>query len=306
MSDWYENIDEKDKITKQLAESKSQEETIRIIYNNHPLGYSNIEPIKTLEEYFRYIRITTTDFAWFRGESREHENFIPKLFRNIKDDKIDEQLDKEKHFFFEFKRKAKSMINNIADDDYWLWYFLIQHYGGPTRLFDWTTDASVALFMALDTSREKTDNPVVFTLQPAVLTSYAFKELGKEIKGNPHIIYPGEDDSNRWIGNILKTDEPIPESPIALLPAYADPRIVSQRSCFTLFGRRIDGFKKDGKELLCDCCKRRIRHRIIIDGTKKNELRKELVKIGVTSGRVYPGIEGLIKELYQEIYKQET
>lgn len=87
------------------------------------------------------------------------------------------------------------------------------------------------------------------------------------------------------------------------LPPYSDPRIVAQRSCFTLFGKRIDGFSKDGKEIVCDCCGRRIRNQIIIDGTKKNDLRRELAKIGVTSATIYPSLEGVAKELNQEFYK---
>ena len=70
----------------------------------------------------------------------------------------------------------------------------------------------------------------------------------------------------------------IPQSPIPLLPAYTDPRIISQRSCFTLFGSRLNGFYKDGKEIVCSCCERRIRHKIIIDGTKKTKFAKRVIK----------------------------
>jgi len=304
MSEWYSTLAPVDieKVEKRLSTAKEEDEIIRIVHEYHPKGHSNLEPIKTLEEYFKYIRLTTTSHSWFRGESHEHDSFIPKLYRKMDPDKINTQLETERKYFYEFRRRSRSIVQNIEDNNYWSWYFLMQHYGGATRLLDWTTDAAVGLYMALDTSHEKTEPAIVYTLSPTVLVNYAFNDIGKDSMLAPSVLYPGEDDSDLWIANIKGTSTTIPDSPISLLPAYSDPRIVAQRSCFTLFGKRIDGFSKDEKEIVCNCCGRRIRNRIIIDGTKKNDLNKELAKIGVTSATVYPGLEGVTKELNQEFY----
>lgn len=304
MSEWYDELenDIKIKVIEKLSKAKTEDDEIRIIEQYHPRGDINLKPIQNLEEYFKYIRITTTDGTWFRGESCEHTQLIPKIFRNIEEIEIDSVLQKEHDYMIEFKRRSKSFEPNIDINDYWSWYFLAQHYGGPTRLLDWTTDAATALFMSLNNKKDPSINPIVYTLQPTVLTSYALKELGKDPISPLKVLYPSENGTDQWISNISGQSVPVPESPIALLPAYSDPRIVSQRSCFTLFGRRINGFYKDNKEIVCDCCGRKIRHKLIIDGTNKLSLKKELLKIGVSSSRVYPGLEGIAQELNDEIF----
>lgn len=181
----------------------------------------------------------------------------------------------------------------IDPDDTWSWYFLIQHYGGPTRLLDWTQDAGMALFFALDTDRDSTENPIVAVIQPTVLTDYAFKEIAARTSIFGSVLYPGEVPTERWIANMTgETDQLIeiinkmPDSPIALLPPYSDPRITAQRSCFTLFGKQIYGFYKNGEHIVCPFCGQRIIFKLIIDGHEKDKLRKELTRIGITSGKV--------------------
>lgn len=304
MEDWLLQIDEpkRGKVRIEYENAKSLDKKIELLYSHHPKGHLSPLPVKHLDDYLKCIRLTTTDSSWFRGQSKEYSNLIPKIYRNIQESDVDHILVKERKYFLEFKRRAKSLVNPFPDHDDWSWYFLIQHYGGPTRLLDWTSNAAVALFMALDTDRDSLENPIVYTLSPTVLSDYAYKDLGKENDKKGSVLYPGEDVTNNWISNLNNGNDGIPDSPIALLPAYSDTRIIAQKSCFTLFGKRVNGFVKDNNEILCPCCEKKIIHRIIIDGSKKESLRKELSKIGVTSETVYPGLEGLNKDIFQEIF----
>ena len=304
MSEWYDELttEAKEIVLEKLSKIKNDEDLIEILEEYHPNGYLNTKPIQNLEEYFKYIRLATTDKTWFRGESCEHKLLIPKLYRNTSEKELSSILKKEHDFMMEFIRRSKSVEPNIDINDYWSWYFLAQHYGGPTRLLDWTTDAATALFMAINNKKDASINPIVYTLQPNVLSVYALNELDEKKFVEGQILYPGDDNTDLWISNITSMQNNIPQSPIPLLPAYTDPRIISQRSCFTLFGSRLNGFYKDSKEIVCSCCERRIRHKIIIDGTKKQSLRKELLKIGISYSRVYPGLEGITQDLNEEIF----
>jgi hypothetical protein len=304
MDEWIKKIDKEkwEEVWDKYKNAKDNEERINILYSNHPDGLVNLEPIKHLDDYLKCMRLVSNSSTWFRGESREHEFLIPKLYRGIEETEIHSVLKKERKYFQEFRRRARSIVPRFEQDDIWSWYFLIQHHGGPTRLLDWTSNAAIALFMAIDTSRDKTDNPVVYFLAPAVLTNYAFKDTDFESDETGRVLYPGEDNTDKWISNLNNNNLEIPESPIALLPAYSCERIVAQKSCFTLFGKRLNGFVKDGKQIICPCCDRRILHKVIIDGNSKEILRNELSKIGVSSETTYPGLDGLTKEMNQEIF----
>lgn len=311
MEDWLDDVPEidREKVKDLYSKAKTFEEKLNVLKEWHPKRYVNLDPIRNLENYFKYIRHASNEATWFRGESRDHGHLIPKLYRNIDDDKIIKQHEKERKYYLEFRRRARALAPSVDPNDTWSWYFLIQHYGGPTRLLDWAQDAAIALFFALDTDRDNTENPIVTLLSPMVLTDYAFKEIGKEKSIRGTVLYPGEAPTERWITNITEESDPLdekmPNSPIALLPPHSDPRITAQKSCFTLFGKQIYGFHNNGKDIICPCCDRKIIYKLVIDGHKKNDLRKELSRIGITSGKVYPGLEGLCKEISEEVFRDK-
>jgi len=311
MKNWLDEIPENDreKVKELYAKAKTFKKRLEVISEWHPKNYLNIKPINTLEEYFKYIRHTTTVSTWFRGESKDHGHLVPKLYRDIEDDEkdnIEKRQEKERNYFLEFQRRARALAPTIAPNDLWSWYFLIQHYGGPTRLLDWTQDATIALFFALDTERESKNDPIVVILSPTVLADYAFKELEMERSLKSSVLYPGDSPTERWVANLTTANgqsvDDMPKSPIALFPPHSDIRITAQRSCFTLFGKEANGFYRDGKHIVCPCCDRKIIHKLVINGRKKEELRKELTRIGITSGKIYPGLDGLCKEITNEIF----
>jgi FRG domain len=304
---WLNDIPENDRqrVTKLYSKARNFQEKVEVLKEWHPKGHVTLKPIRNLEEYFKYIKLLSTESTWFRGESKDYGHLIPKLYRGIESDKIEKQLGNERKYFLEFRRRARSLAPSISPSDTWAWYFLVQHYGGPTRLLDWTEDAAIALFFALDSNTDETDNPIVIILQPTVLATFVFKEINEENHIHGSVLYPGEFPTEKWISNMQKQNDSlnaeIPNAPIALLPPHSDARITAQRSCFTLFGRQFHGFCKNGQEILCPCCDRKIIIRLVIDGRSKKELRKELTRIGITSGKVYPGLDGLCKEISEEI-----
>ena len=308
-TNWIEDVPEEDreKVKELYGNAKTFKKKLEVLSQWHPQAYLNLKPISTLDAYFKYIRYTTTDSTWFRGESKDHGHLVPKLYRNIENASIEKQQEKERNYYLEFQRRARALAPTIAPNDTWSWYFLIQHYGGPTRLLDWTQDATIALFFALDTERDSTKNPIVVTLSPTVLADYAFKELEMERSFKGSVLYPGDTPTERWITNLTSGNgqliDEMPKSPIALFPPHLDSRITVQGSCFTLFGKETYGFYKDDKHIVCPCCDRKIIHKLVINGRKKNELRKELTRIGITSGKIYPGLDGLCKEITNEIFQ---
>ena len=100
MQKWFDNAPEDDrkKVIDLYNQAKTFDEKLAVLKVWHPKGHVNLKPISTLEEYFKYIRLSTNDSTWFRGESKDHGHLIPKLYRCIEGDAISSQQRRERKY----------------------------------------------------------------------------------------------------------------------------------------------------------------------------------------------------------------
>jgi hypothetical protein len=207
-----------------------------------------LEWVREARDHFRFKEWKEDPFTpWFRGQPAS-EPLWPKLYRSECGDSRRRQKlrDVEDELREEFIVRAPPLSEGVSlPNDDWGWYFLMQHFGAPTRLLDWTDVALVALYFAIKDSQGMTDR-AVWALDPY--------ELNYTVTGDESIIPPnaagvGANDMKRvkrWLPERFKNVR-LPRQPIAVYPTHLARRIGTQRSGFTIHGSDPMGLDKIAK-----------------------------------------------------------
>jgi FRG domain len=228
---------------------------------------------------------------WFRGVGNATYKLKPTIHRHPKIINEATLLGYEDKLITRFKERSVPYLKNRIDD-IWEILFLMQHFGMPTRLLDWTENPLLALFFALSSAPQNStggydDDAAVWVLWPAKWNQDIFKH--NTYKGNA--LSP----TDQLVKSYQPGTEPryINENPVAILGIHNSPRIVAQRGSFCLFGKSLipmeDIYTNGTFEQ--DTLKK-----IIIPKLMINDLLNKLLWMGITDAVIYPDLEGLARE----------
>lgn len=112
-----------------------------------------VTELKCFEHLFKLDRFFLSPFI-FRGQANTHWKLKTSLFRSKENLGIDLEFigrenDEEIAMLQEFKRKYNLYAEYRPDNkDFFEWLAIMQHYGAPTRLLDFTKSFFVALYFA--------------------------------------------------------------------------------------------------------------------------------------------------------------
>ncbi len=240
---------------------------------------------------------------WFRGEENAEwpTALKPKLYRTSH--KLKEVLRQEQDLRLEFKRRGSQLIGESKPSDHWERYFLMQHYGVPTRLLDWSDGALVALYFALKPIKASAD-AAVYMLDPWWLNKLVYRELPIAKADRPvGTAMPDWDEAKTYLSEDEFENEYIgPKFALAIDPSHVARRFAAQRSRFTIFGRSVDGLAKicaKVAESECRLC------RILIKRTAVAGIRRDLATCGISESTIFPDLDGFGRELnaiFQELW----
>ena len=128
-------------------------------------GQTTVDSVASLVEASRSVfQGFGKTVCWFRGQPSASWGLVPSVHRSY--DQVGEHS-----LAAHFRLSAPTRHLKTPDlSDLPSWISLMQHFGLPTRLLDWTAAPLIALFFALD-SEVGTDDAAVWALVPSTLNA---------------------------------------------------------------------------------------------------------------------------------------
>ena len=238
--------------------------------------------IKSCTEFLEYVFYIKNQpefetLLWFRGVSEEDHSPVPRIHR------IEREYSPgfEKFLVTQFVLKARRY--NYSLQSQYEWIQLMQHYGLPTRLLDWTEGALIGLYFAV--RNEKCEIPSVWIINPLELNKIVIE---KNIICVTDKIVPDNDDL--ILDDYLNYEE-LPSLPIAISPSNIDQRIQVQKSVFTLHGGNYNDI------LNPKIAEKMLFYKLKIESQCANRVRKQLHLLGIDESTLFPDLEGIARDL---------
>lgn len=230
--------------------------------------------IHTVEEVQREFRISDPGDIWYRGHTRACWSLVPYVLREFGTDHEGTMIQK-------FQIRARSRHSPCpTKEDYVGWFCLMQHYGLPTRLLDWSESIMVAAFFAVN--GDAPGQPAaVWALSPAVLNAKQGLQCGIYNLGEPEEVLP-------LLHRAVTTGQPVDRA-IAVMAPEIDPRMMVQQGVFTLHGSDLplENMAHSDEFLI----------KITIAEAARAGIRTTLAGLGFRRSNLFPDLGNLATEI---------
>lgn len=208
--------------------------------------------------------------VWYRGHSDKTWQLVPSVARKPS------TLAAEFTLIKRFKQNALPFIKRRPDDE-WEWMFLLQHYGVPTRLLDWTESPLVALFFACEDEKEHGHDGAVWCLLPTDLNKLANVSLNHAME----LPFLGvEKITDSYLPSAVAHERTSFLKPVAATAVRDSARMYAQLGTFTIIHRTPHAIE--------DLDKKEHVWRWIVPKAKKKPILAELNKLAINRLTLFP------------------
>lgn len=240
-----------------------------------------IRSIASFLETFQNDQMAHPGTVWFRGQSNQEWKLLPGLLRHS-------YQVSESTLLARFRQSAKLLTTHSISNDF-DWVFLMQHYGVPTRLLDWTESPLVSLYFAVERFQSDNTDAAIWALWPSVLNRNA-----NIIDRNEEQYIPAFEAEELKPYSIegLNQGSRIALLPIATIATRNSPRIQAQLGTFTVHHSQRIPIEEVGD--------RQHVIKYIIPAASKETIHREIRLLGITRFTLFPelaSVGAMLKEM---------
>jgi hypothetical protein len=241
--------------------------------------------IKSVAEFLNALQIDQADSpgtVWYRGHADAAWDLLPGFMRVA-------EVTSETTLLNRFRQSA-AMLAERRPESTFDWMFLMQHYGVPTRLLDWSESPLIAMYFALEEWRTKPDiNAALWCLWPTALNKNA--HIVDKLEGD-YIPSFEDEELQGYSTESVRQSTRLELFPVATIATRNNARIQAQMGTFTIHHNQrvpIEGVG-DGSHVI----------KYIIPHDSRETLAKELKLLGMTRFSLFPELASvgtILKEL---------
>lgn len=211
----------------------------------------------------------------------------------------------ENRMFEEFRRRAHHFLQSTpADDEVSDWLALMQHYGAPTRMLDWTQSPYVATYFAIEhPSPEDSPGHAIWAVSLDWLRRKSNETLSHR---DPFFATAAATDARRHarkINTLLQADMEGEMPSFDVVTSASNLRVNERQAAqqglflFTL-SHHID-FKISLLRMMAEpsLVQQPVLRKLILERQVRLDLLRELKRMNITGASLFPGLDGFSRGL---------